>query len=582
MIGKDGRTEGRGHLSYDLGIDVGTAFTCAAIARDGSIEVFNLGTRSSFAPSVVSFREDGRAIVGEAAQRRLASDPSRTVRDFKRRIGDDSPYIVGGTPHTSEDLVGIVIADVVERVTAQEGEPPRRIALTHPANYGSHKLDRLRAAAETAGVTNAVLVPEPVAAALAYGEREHVAVGSYAVVYDFGGGTFDAAVIRRDADGPTLVGAAEGLERLGGVDLDEDVIDHVDRSLDGRVRALESGTPEARASLARLRDEARDAKEALSTDTDTDIPVVLPDGTTTIRLTRTEFEQAAAPRVEQTLGVLDRVVQAAALTWPDIAAVLLVGGSSRMPLVAERVGAHTRRPVSVAADPKAVVAIGAAMLASRLSDAADAAAAAAVALASAEVTDAAPVVAAPTRRTNERHGGRRAVVVAAILLGVLAIGGAAIALLGGGGGNDKKVAATNDRVVTSTSTTTPETTVTTRAAVATPPATTRTTTPVTAATTAPRPTVSNVSASPSTFLTCSQATTAGNAVTVSWTTANAATVEISIDGPGVYQSNLPPSGSTKVPAPCSDTQQVTVTGIGANGTRSDPKTITITIGAQGT
>ena len=85
MIGKDGRIDtGRGHLPYDLGIDVGTAYTCAAIARDGSVEVFNLGTRSSFAPSVVSFRDDGRAIVGEAAHRRLASDPTRTVRDFKR------------------------------------------------------------------------------------------------------------------------------------------------------------------------------------------------------------------------------------------------------------------------------------------------------------------------------------------------------------------------------------------------------------------------------------------------------------------------------------------------------------------
>jgi hypothetical protein len=102
------------------------------------------------------------------------------------------------------------------------------------------------------------------------------------------------------------------------------------------------------------------------------------------------------------------------------------------------------------------------------------------------------------------------------------------------------------------------------------------------ATTGLRPTVSNVAASPSTFLTCSQATTAGNSVTVSWTTTNAATVEISIDGPGVYQSNLPPNGNTKVPAACADTQQVTVTGIGANGTRSDPKSITITIGAQGT
>src|SRR5262245_6725785 len=235
------RHGGRAHLSYDLGIDVGTSYTCAAIARDGHVEVFHLGTRSSFAPTVVSFREDGRAIVGEAAQRRLATDPTRTVRDFKRRIGDDSPYIVGGTPHTSEELIGMVIADVVERVTAQEGEAPRRIALTHPADYGAHKLERLRGAITSAGIADAVLVPEPVAAALVYGENERLPVGSHAVVYDFGGGTFDAAVIRRDADGPTLVGVAEGLERLGGVDLDDDVINHIDRSLDGRVRALETG-----------------------------------------------------------------------------------------------------------------------------------------------------------------------------------------------------------------------------------------------------------------------------------------------------------------------------------------------------
>jgi actin-like ATPase involved in cell morphogenesis len=350
-------------VAYDLGVDLGTTYTCVAKSESGRIDLVQLGHTTPLVPSVVSLRDDDEFVVGEAAARRAITDPSHTVREFKRRLGDEAPYVLGGKPYGAEVLAGELLRRVLEQVQEAEGEPARRIALTHPANYGPFKLGKLQEAAARAGVDDPLLVPEPVAAALAYAQRESVPDGGYVLVYDLGGGTFDVAVVQLTADGPQVVGTPDGLERLGGIDFDAAVLNHVDRALDGRVHAADVDSNEMRSALVRLRDECRAAKEVLSSDTETEIPVLLPDLHETVRLTRSELEQLLRPRLEDTFPIVERVITSAGITMSDIAVILTVGGSSRIPLVAQLLRERTQRPVAVDPNPKASVAIGAAAVA---------------------------------------------------------------------------------------------------------------------------------------------------------------------------------------------------------------------------
>ena len=234
------------------------------------------------------------------------------------------------------------------------------VTLTHPATWGEFKLDLLREAGRVAGLSDVELIPEPVAAAGHYARLGRLSAGDAVAVYDFGGGTFDAAVVRIGANGPELLGRAEGLDRLGGLDLDQAVMAHVNAAVDGALTAMDRDDPAVRRAALELRAECVAAKEALSADSDTTIPVRFPGLSTEVRMTRVEFESAVRPRVAETLGALDRAIASAGLATGDLAGIVLVGGTSRIPLIVEQVTAHAGRPVLVDADPKLSVATGAA------------------------------------------------------------------------------------------------------------------------------------------------------------------------------------------------------------------------------
>ncbi len=265
------------------------------------MEAFSLGTAAPAIPSVVVVREDGEVLVGEAAERRAASEPTRTAREFKRRLGDSTPIVVGGTPYGAEALMAHLLRAIVAQVTEREGGAPGQIVLTHPANYAQFKTDLLRETARLAGLgrDQVSLLTEPEAAAINYAGQQRVETGDVVAVYDFGGGTFDAAVVRKTPSGFEIIGVPEGIERLGGIDIDAAVLAHVDTALDGQLRELDTSDPAVRSALSRLRDECRRAKEALSTDTDTSIPVSVPGLQTEVRLTRSRArgdDPAADPR----------------------------------------------------------------------------------------------------------------------------------------------------------------------------------------------------------------------------------------------------------------------------------------------
>ena len=342
-----------------LGVDLGTTFTAGAVAVDGHIEPLSLSHRGHSIASVVAVDGDD-VVVGDAAELRIAAEPRSGVREPKRRLGDTTPFVIAGEPYGAEALMGHLLASVVASATERHGSPPDEVVLSHPANWGEYKLDLLRETARLAGVPEAELLPEPVAAALSYVEAGKVSPDDTVAVFDFGGGTFDAAVVQVEAAGCTILGSPEGLERMGGVDLDAAVLAHVNESIGGKLSELDAGDPAVERGMAALRSSCTAAKEALSTDSETSIPVNLPALSTEVRITREELEVALRGRIGDTLSSLDRAVASSGKEYGDLAGILLVGGTSRIPMVAEAVASHTGRPVLRDADAKLAIASGAA------------------------------------------------------------------------------------------------------------------------------------------------------------------------------------------------------------------------------
>jgi molecular chaperone DnaK len=346
---------------YALGIDLGTTYTAAAVWRAGHAEIASLGSRSAAIPSVVLLRDDETILTGEIANRRGLTEPHRVAREFKRRLGDPTPILLGGVPYSAESLMARMLRAVVDEVSSREGGEPDRICVSHPANWGPYKIDLMYQVIRLAGIEQPVqLTTEPQAAAVFYAQQQRLEPGEAVAVYDLGGGTFDAAVLRKTPDGFELIGKPEGIERLGGIDFDAAIYAHVARSLDGALDDLDEDDPAVTAAVARLREECVQAKEALSADTDVTIPVLLPELTTEVRLTRSELESMVRPVLHGPIEALRRAIRSAGIEPADLHSVLLVGGSSRIPLVAQMVGSELGRPVAVDAHPKHAVALGAA------------------------------------------------------------------------------------------------------------------------------------------------------------------------------------------------------------------------------
>jgi molecular chaperone DnaK len=347
--------------AYTVGIDVGTAFTAAATCRDGRAEVVTLGDRSDVIPSVAFLREDGVLLVGDAAERRAVSDPTRVARAFKRRIGDDVPLSLGGRPQTAEALTAAIVRWVVDLVTVREGGGPGRTVLTLPAGWRDHRRELLLAAAAEAGVQQPQLLAEPVAAAIHYAVRHELPPDAQVGIYDLGAGTFDATIVRRGDEGFEIVGRPQGDDHLGGLDLDALVWGHVEAVVGApALRPDGEPSPVLLRALAQVRAAAVDAKEALSYDTQALVPVTVPGLMTEVRLTRGEFEEMARPALLRTVDVLSRTCEAAHVAPTELHAVLLVGGSSRIPMIGQLIAHELGARVVYDAHPKLATCLGAA------------------------------------------------------------------------------------------------------------------------------------------------------------------------------------------------------------------------------
>lgn len=356
-------------MSYALAVDVGTSYTAAAVVRfhEGASplpECLPLGLRGTSVPSVVYCPEEGPVLVGEAAERRALDSPERVVREFKRRIGDDVPFALGTLTIRPEDVFATVARWVADRAAEREGAPPAAIFLTHPAAWGIHRLSAIRGALAAHGLDNVTLLPEPEAAALHYASQVRVEDGSTIAVYDLGGGTFDTAVLKKSGGSRfELLGRPDGIEDLGGADFDAAVFRYVSGHIGDALKDLDLADPAVLGALTRLRRECVEAKEALSADSEATIPVLLPGVQQQVRLVRSDFEALIEEPVRETVDALERSLVQLDLQPADLSTVLLIGGSSRIPLVAQLVSEQLDRPIAVDADPKSSICLGAAVAA---------------------------------------------------------------------------------------------------------------------------------------------------------------------------------------------------------------------------
>ncbi|RRR95822.1 Hsp70 family protein [Glycomyces terrestris] len=350
------------HAPVWLAVDLGTTHTVAVIGRGGQEPRSLLFDGSPLLASGVFLDAEGGLHTGRDAQRLAAADPGRFEPHPKRRI-DDGTVLLGDRETPVEELLATGLRRVAEEAAAS-GMRPTDTVLTCPADWGPVRRARLEAAADLAGMGPVRLLPEPIAAAAYCAEvlGQEIPVGGTVAIFDFGGGTFDTAVVRRDPEGLRTL-AFGGLDDLGGLDIDMALAAHLGRVVAGRDPALWKRLSEPE-TPADLRDrlafwgEVRAAKEMLSRTSTA--PVGLPGSDPMgLHLTRDELTSLADPLVARAVDETRRTVERAGVDPAALSALLLVGGSSRMPLVATRLHARLGVAPSVPEQPELPVAFGA-------------------------------------------------------------------------------------------------------------------------------------------------------------------------------------------------------------------------------
>ncbi|HEV7762814.1 MAG TPA: Hsp70 family protein [Acidimicrobiales bacterium] len=349
-------------MSFILGLDVGTASGAGATKRDGRVQPCALGDRTATLPAVVVLHDDGTALIGEEAERIAGLELTRVARDLRYDpVLQTTPIKVGGEIHTPHELLRTLYASMVQRVSATHGASPTHVVLTHPALPEGMRCETVDRIADEL-FPGALVVPEPVAATVKLACDGVLPADCLVAVYDFGGGTFDTTLVQRDGDRFSVIGDPAGLGDFGGIDIDDLVLDHVDRSLDGAIARLDMSDPASITALTRLRAECRDAKERLSYDTEVTIDASLPHLPALVQLTRAEFEDIIRPRLETTVDVMLDMLDRAGFRPSEVDAVALVGGSSRIPAVVDLLAARTTMQVLVDPYPELTVALGAAQM----------------------------------------------------------------------------------------------------------------------------------------------------------------------------------------------------------------------------
>jgi actin-like ATPase involved in cell morphogenesis len=345
-----------------LGIDFGTSNTVAMLrTNDGRMRPL-LFDGSPLLPSSVYLGTDGRMLVGRDAERNARLDPSRFEPNPKRRI-DDGQIFLGEAELPVPRVFGYVLGQVSGEARRQLGGAPDEVRLTHPARWGERRRSLLIQAAQTAGLGNPLLIAEPVGAASYFTAvlGSAVPVGRSLAIYDLGGGTFDATVVRRTQAGFEVL-AEEGLPDVGGLDFDHAIVEHLGHTYQGShpdlwSRLANPADANDRRYRRMLYEDVRGAKEMLSRTSSADIH--LPALEVDAHLTREEFDTLIRPYLERTVTCLQRAIESARLSPQQLVGIFLVGGSSRIPLAAHLIHSELGMAPTTLEQPETVVVEGA-------------------------------------------------------------------------------------------------------------------------------------------------------------------------------------------------------------------------------
>lgn len=343
-----------------IGIDLGTTNSCAAVLEAGAPKIIPNPEGGRTTPSVVAFKK-GEKIVGDAAKRQALTNPN-TVISIKRKMGTKEKVELEGKKYTPEEISAMILSYIKDYAESYLGEKVDKAVITVPAYFNDAQRQATKNAGKIAGLEVERIINEPTAAALSYGlEKEE---GQTILVYDLGGGTFDVSILEL-GDGVFEVKSTAGNNKLGGDDFDNRIIDYIVKEF-----KKENGVDLSKDKMAmqRLKEEAEKAKKNLSGMVSTQIsaPFIAKgdDGEPLhldMELTRAKFEDLISDLVESTIEPVKKAIKDAKIKKEDINKVILVGGSTRVPLVYETVTKELGKEPSREVNPDEAVAMGAAI-----------------------------------------------------------------------------------------------------------------------------------------------------------------------------------------------------------------------------
>jgi len=354
-------------MARAVGIDLGTTNSAIAVLEGGEPTIIPNAEGGRTTPSVVAFSKSGEILVGEIAKRQAVTNVDRTISSVKRHMGTDWSVEIDDKKYTAQEISARILAKLKADAEAYLGEPVTNAVITVPAYFNDAERQATKEAGTIAGLTVDRIVNEPTAAALAYG-LDKGKEDELILVFDLGGGTFDVSLLEvgKDDDGFSTiqVRATNGDNRLGGDDWDARIVDWLVKQVKSK-----DGVDLSKDKIAmqRLKDAAEQAKKELSSATSTNInlqylsmsesgPIHLDE-----KLTRSNFQEMTADLLERTKIPFHNVIKDAGVKVSDIDHVVLVGGSTRMPAVADVVRKLTGKDPNKGVNPDEVVAVGAAL-----------------------------------------------------------------------------------------------------------------------------------------------------------------------------------------------------------------------------
>lgn len=345
-----------------IGIDLGTTNSCVAVMEGGEAVVIPNAEGNRTTPSVVAFSKNGERLVGQIAKRQAVTNPDNTVISIKRHMGTDKKVNIEGDEFSPQEISAMILQKLKSDAESYLGQKVTQAVITVPAYFSDSQRQATKDAGKIAGLEVLRIINEPTAAALAYGvDKDNTE--QKIMVYDLGGGTFDVSILDI-GDGVFEVLATSGNNKLGGDDFDERIIQYLVSEFK---KSNGIDLSQDKSAMQRLKEAAEKAKIELSgmTQTNINLPFITADSTgpkhLDITLTRAKFEELIGDLVESTTGPVNQALKDAGLTPNDIAQILLVGGSTRVPLVQETVKKITGKEPNKGINPDECVAVGAAI-----------------------------------------------------------------------------------------------------------------------------------------------------------------------------------------------------------------------------